>query len=188
MDKTPEPQEQPVYPQQYQQPYPYYYPYPPPKKDDKTLIIVIVVIVIILVLVPVILSFILYWTVIDLAPNGVSVPTGVWGTKTVISNTEVRVDFGKVSSEPRPMDLEIILVRNYTREGKYVFATNSDGALIWASGTDVADLTYADLADNERVNTGDQLRITSLSPNSDYTLRMIWGPTGDQITATTFYT
>ncbi len=188
MDKTPEPQEQPVYPQQYQQPYPYYYPYPPPKKDDKTLIIVVVVIVIILIVVPVILSFILYWMVMGIAPDGDTVPTGAWGTKTVMSPTEVRVNFGHVSPEPRPVDIDIILVRNMTTQGRYVFPHNQDGYLTFGSGTDIADITYSDLADNERINIGDQLIFTSLTPGSDYTLRMIWGPTGDQITSTTFST
>jgi hypothetical protein len=116
------------------------------------------------------------------------VPVGTWGAKTVNSNTAVNVDFGKVNPEPYPVDLEIILVRNGTIEGKYSFSNNFDGPLILSAGADVGTLTYADLADNQKINIGDQLRMTNLAPDSDYTLKMIWGPTGDQITSTTFST
>lgn len=116
------------------------------------------------------------------------VPTGTWGAKMPISNTAYDVDFGKISPEPQPMDLKIILVRNLTVEGTYSFTSNFDGPLSLTGGTNVGTLTYADLADNEKVNIGDRLRLRNLAPNSDYTLKMIWGPTGDQITSTTFTT
>ncbi len=116
------------------------------------------------------------------------VPTGVWGQKIVLSSTEVHVEFGKVSSDPRPTQLKIILIRNMTVEGTYVFTSDFDGPLALSSGTNVGTLTYADLADNERINTGDKLMITNLWPGSDYIIRMIWAPTGDQITSTTFST
>ncbi len=188
MERAPEPQEQPVYPQPYQQPYPYY-PQQPPKKDDKKLIIILLAVVIVAIILPVILSFVLYMMVIDMEPNThMTVPTGIWGARTYISSTEVWMDFGRISPEPRPVDLEIILVANYTTDGLYTFATNNDGMLTLAAGSNVGTLTYVDLADNQRVNIGDQLRMTNLMPNSDYVLRMIWGPTGDQITSTGFST
>lgn len=143
-----------------------------------------------MVAITVVLAAVLYIMVIGLAPSGTSVPTGVWGTKTLVSNTAWNVEFGKVSGEPKPVDLEIILVRNLTTEGKYTFVDNTDGDLQYSpgSGTDICDMTYADLADNAKVNTGDVLKLTNLLPGSDYTIRMIWGPTGDQITSTTFST
>jgi hypothetical protein len=195
MDKAPEPQQQPVYQQPYYQqpypqPYPYYYPPPPRKKEDRTILILVVVLIIVFVVLPIVLSAVLYWWVIGLAPETdyYDVPTGVWGSKTVLSSTSVNVEFGKVSGDPRPMDLEIMLVRDGTFQGRYEFSTNNDGALVFMRGSDIADIGYSDLADNQRVNTGDFLILTSLSPSSDYTLRMIWGPTGDQITSTTFST
>jgi flagellin-like protein len=147
-----------------------------------------VIATILMVAITVVLAAVLYIMVIGLAPTGSVIPTGTWGAKTVNSNTAVNVDFGKVNPEPKPVDLEIILVRNGTDEGKYSFAGNTDGALTLASGTNLGTMTYADLADNEKVNIGDQLRLTGLSPNSDYTLKMIWSSTGDQITTTTFST
>lgn len=199
MDPDSDPQRQPNYPPQYPPQYPqqypppaypppYYMPYPPPKKSDKTLLIVIIVVVVTFVVVPMILSAVLYSMVSGFEPRGMVVPTGTWGAKTVVSSTAVNIDFGKINPEPRPVEIDIILVRNGTVEGIYMFTSNNDGALILTWGEYVGTLTYADLADNQRINIGDQLRLTSLNPMSDYRIIMIWGPTGDQITSTTFST
>jgi hypothetical protein len=204
MDPDPDPQKQPVYPQQYPPQYPqqyppqyygppHYPPYPPPKKNHKTTLIIVIAVIVVFVVVPMIISAVLYSFVSNFEPPGFpgsQVPTGTWGAKTVLSNTAVNVDFGKINPEPIPMDIEIILIRNGTAQGTYIFADNNDGSLYFAagSGTDVCDMEYSDLADNQRVNIGDQLKLTHLRPRSDYRIRMIWGPTGDQITSTTFST
>jgi hypothetical protein len=98
------------------------------------------------------------------------------------------VDFGLVDPVPKPMELEINLVKNGTEEGTYTYSSNNEGALIFARGIDVCDIEYIDLADNKKVNRGDMIRLTDLAPGSHYTLKMIWGPTGDKITETTFST
>jgi hypothetical protein len=116
------------------------------------------------------------------------VPTGVWGQKTPVSCTAFNIDFGKVSGEPPPMNLEIILFRNLTDEGTYQFVSNDDGPLSFVFGTDIVDIVYADLANNQKVNTGDVLKLTNLAPSSDYHIKMIWAPTGDQITSGSFST
>ena len=191
MSQRPEAQRQPPYPQQYPpQNYgpPYYQPYPPPKRDDKKIMTIVLIIVIVIFVVPTVLAAVLYFVVIDLAPSGPVIPTGTWGPPTPIGSTHYNVDFGRINPEPRPMDIEIILVRNGTVEGFYRFSSNDDGVLTLVRGTNVGTLTYADLADNQRVGIGDQLKLTSLNPMSDYRLVMIWGATGDQITSTTFST
>lgn len=191
MSQNPDPQQQLQYPQQPFPGYYYYYPPPPPKKDDKTIIAIVVVLLVIFIVVPAVLGAFLYMIVIDTTPPPYDhVPTGVWGQKTPVSSTAYNVDFGKVQGEPNPMDLEIILVRNVTTHGAYVFAHPYDGALIFraGSGFDIADIEYDDLDDNSKVNTGDSLMLTGLAPQSDYTLKMIWAPTGDQITSTFFAT
>ncbi len=177
-----------MYPQQYPKPYPYYYQQQPPKKDDKMLIIVLVIVVVVAIVLPVMLAFVLYMTVIDREPDGHVVPTGVWGAKTIVSSTEVRIEFGKVSPEPRPVELDIVLVRNGADYGMYGFESNDDGMLSHLAGYDLGTLTYEDLADNRRINTGDRLRMSNLTPGSDYDIRMIWEATGDMITRTTFST
>ena len=199
MDPDSDPQRQPDYPRQYPQQYPpqaypppYYIPYAPPKKDDKKLWIVVVIVIIVVFVLPMVMAAGLYFVVIGLAPTdfppGAQVPTGTWGAKTIVSNTAVNIDFGKVNPEPMPVNLEIILVRNLTTEGVYSFSGNDDGALTLSRGVNIGTLTYADLADNQRINIGDQLKLTGLNPNSDYTIKMIWVPTGDQITSTSFST
>lgn len=149
-----------------------------------------VIATILMVAITVVLAAVLYIMVIGLAPSGTNVPTGVWGTKTPVSSTAYNVDFGKVSGEPRPMDLEIILVMNVTNQGTYSFQTNDDGdlAFVQGSGSDIGDIEYADLANNQKINTGDTLYLTNLAPQSDYQIKMMWAPTGDQITSGSFST
>ncbi len=147
-----------------------------------------VIATILMVAITVVLAAVLYIMVIGLAPTGSVIPTGTWGAKTLVSNTAYNVDFGKVNPEPKPVDLELILIRNGTDEGNYSFSGNDDGALKFASGVNLGTLTYSDLADNQKVNIGDQLKLTGLTPRSDYTLKMIWSSTGDQITSTSFTT
>lgn len=189
------PQYPPQYPQQYPPqayPPPYYMPYPPPKKDDRKIMTIIIIVIIVVFVVPMILATVMYFVVIGLAPTGfppgAQVPTGMWGDLIIASSTEVVIDFDRINPEPRPMDIEIILVRNQTAEGIYEFSSNNDGALTLVGGTYVGRLTYEDLAGNQRINVGDQLRMTDLNPTSDYRLVMIWLPTGDQITSTSFST
>ncbi len=148
-----------------------------------------VIATILMVAITVVLAAVLYIMVIGLAPSGSVIPTGTWGKKTPVSNTAYDVDFGRVNPDPKPVDLEIILLRNGTFEGKYSFSNNDDGVLTLAPGsTDVGTITYVDLADNQKVNIGDKLKMTNLYPDSSYDLVMIWSATGDQITSTSFDT
>ncbi|MEE9115984.1 MAG: hypothetical protein V3U09_03715 [Thermoplasmata archaeon] len=112
----------------------------------------------------------------------------VWGSKTIISSTEVLVDFGRVVPEPRPTLLTIKLMKDDEDIGTYAFQTNEDGPLILIEGEDVGNLTYIDLADNEKVNIGDRIMIENLSPNSEYVIAMFWAPTSDCMTETYFRT
>ena len=190
------PKEQPYQPQQYpqqypQQPYaqPYYYPAPPPKKEDRTILIIVVLVVVFFVVVPMIMAAVLWATVIGLTPGGgTTVPTGQFGPYSEKSSTEVWLQFARVTPEPRPTQLEIIVIRNGTTQGTYNFPTNDDGQLNLVDGTDVGTLTYEDYLDNERVNTGDEIKLTDLSPASDYTIIMFWSPTGDMIASKDFST
>lgn len=148
-----------------------------------------VIATILMVAITVVLAAVLYIMVINIGGGGPSgMPTGSWGAKKNLDSTSVKVDFARITPEQRPVDLDIVLVRNETTEGKYSFSGNDDGDLILKSGTDLGTLTYADLADNQKVNIGDYVVLTGLAPNSEYTMSMLWVPTGDQITSTTFRT
>ncbi|MCK5292279.1 MAG: hypothetical protein KAR39_09735 [Thermoplasmata archaeon] len=186
-----QPQPPPQYPPQGHGP-PYYQPYPPPKRDDKKIVILLVIVIIVIMVVPMITAAILYSFVRDLGPTDLPpsshVPVGAWGDKTIMSPTEVWVDFGWLSPAPRPVDLQIILRKNDTDEARYYFVHDRADTLDLVVGIWLGTMTYVDLADNQLVDMGDQLRMTGLAPNSDYLLRMIYYPTGDQITMTSFST
>jgi hypothetical protein len=81
-------------------------------------------------------------------------------------------------------------VRNQTHQGTYGFTSPYDGSLAFMHGSvwDRAYIEYDDLSDNGRVNIGDRLALTGLAPQSDYTIKMLWAPTGDQITSASFST
>jgi hypothetical protein len=111
-----------------------------------------------------------------------------WGSKTIVSPTEVDVYFGKVSSDPRPTSLIIKLMEYDGGIGTYEFQTDEDGPLVLTEGEDVGNLTYSDLANNQKVNIGDKIKIGDLTPNSDYVIALFWAPTGDCMTETAFST
>lgn len=106
----------------------------------------------------------------------------------IFNSSSVELCFGKIPRDPKPTNLEIILVRNETDEGWYEFQSDDDGPLILAGGVNEGSLVYADSEDNERVNLGDKIDLTSLYPASDYEILLIWAPTGDLIAKRTFST
>ncbi len=115
-------------------------------------------------------------------------PIGKWSDVRDPNPTETSVEFGTVVPEVQPMDLELVLVLNGTMEGRYIFTSNGDGELTFSSGENVGTLTYVDLKDDEWVDYGEMIRLSNLAPDSVYTLIMIWSPTGDYITSTSFST
>lgn len=112
---------------------------------------------------------------------------GIFSTR-VLSPTSVEICFGRLNPEPKPTALEIILVRNWTDEGRYIFQSDDDGSLVHDGGVTIGTVVYADSEDNERVDQGDKLDITNLDPASDYEILLIWAPTGDLISRKTFST
>ncbi len=112
---------------------------------------------------------------------------GIFSTR-VLSPTSVEICFGRLHPVPNPTALDIILVRNATDEGRYVFQSDDDGPLVLADGVSIGTIVYADSEDNERVDLGDKLDITGLHPASNYEIMLIWTPTGDVITKETFST
>ena len=105
-----------------------------------------------------------------------------------IGNTTAIYEFCKTYANLKPTELKVVLDRNATSSGIYSFQSDEDGPLVFEEGTDICDMEYDDLTDNERVSAGDALRITGLYPGSEYTLKLIWAPTGDLITASSFTT
>ena len=115
-------------------------------------------------------------------------PKCEWSPIQVMNSTSVRICFGRVTAEPRPTMIDILLTRNGTVDGLYRFVSDDDGNLAFISGTPLGSLTYNDLANNEKINIGDVLELTGLTSNSSYDLIVVWNPTGDQICSMDFMT
>jgi len=116
-------------------------------------------------------------------------PVGQFANVAVNSNTEAVATFAKISTFPEPMKFRIFLRVNSTIWGTYEWTSNDDGTVLTlVSGDDVGTFTYRDLAENQKVNSGDELRMTGLAPSSDFTLKLIWKANGDQIHSIDFTT
>ncbi len=113
---------------------------------------------------------------------------GPWPPIVSVGPTAADVRLGHYEPHPNPTDLKVILELNGTHSGVYRFQSNDDNVLIFESGTDIATIHYVDLADNQKVNAGDKLKITDLYPNSDYVLKLIWSPTNDVVDTWKFST
>jgi flagellin-like protein len=147
-----------------------------------------VIATILMVAITVVLAAVLYIMVMNLGDPISPAPIGKWDTPKIISSTEVNVGWAKISADTRPMELEIVLVLNLSSEGTYTFTSDDDGVLTVTDGNDVGTLTYADLANNGKVNTGDAIKMTNLTPGTDYKLIMLWKQEGDQMDFATFTT
>jgi hypothetical protein len=114
--------------------------------------------------------------------------TGLFGPVQTTSPTTVTVEFGKITCDPSPTKIVIILNKDGSWS-HYEFPNSTNGVTLnLKSGDNVGTITYIDHQDNKRINTGDELSITGLAPGTTYTVIMYWGPTGDQIDARDFET
>jgi hypothetical protein len=116
-----------------------------------------------------------------------SPPTGEFAKVEVIDQTSVTLEFSRMYPQQEPMKIEIVLEKNDV-ESEYWFVSNEDGELHLRRGSDIGTLTYEDMADNQIINAGDMLDITNLEPGSDFNVKMIWMPTGDEIASKAFST
>ncbi|UCD91815.1 MAG: type IV pilin [Methanobacteriota archaeon] len=146
-----------------------------------------VIATILMVVITVVLAAVLYGMVSDCTTPS-PIPIGFWCNEKVLSPTEATVEFGKMSREIRPTNLEFILIRNNTTEARYGFSSNYSEDLVLKNGSEIGTLTFENLKGNLCVNEGDRMRLTNLAPNSEYILKMIWAPSGDEMASVTFST
>jgi hypothetical protein len=102
--------------------------------------------------------------------------------------TSANLTLGWFLPEHKPTQLEFILVRNGSDEGRYTFQNDDDGVLSLSQGTNVETLTYEDLEDDQWADSCDLILMANLAPGSNYSIIMFWGPTGDQISRRDFST
>lgn len=142
---------------------------------------------VLMVAMTVVLAAVLYVMVGNCATRN-PIPIGVWCDKTEIGSTKATVEFGEMSRKIRPLNLEFVLIRNNTTEATYGFSSNADEQLVLKNGTSIGTLTFENHGDMICVDAGDRMILTSLAPNSEYVLKMIWAPTGDDMDSITFST
>ena len=146
-----------------------------------------VIATILMVAITVVLAAVLYAMVGTCARLN-PIPIGTWCDETMVSSTEATVEFGEMSRKIRLTNLEFILIKNNTTEARYGFSSNYDEHLVQKTGTDIGTLTFENLEDDICADTGDRMRLTTLAPNSEYVLKMIWAPSGDEMASITFST
>lgn len=163
-----------------------------PEKDRRDLkATTLIVVVFLAIIIPLTLISISYLMVVGLAPSPCCMnPTGQFGDIETTSNTTATVEFAGFSMTPNPEQLTIVVETQLslglfgiplmdsfyiTYEGRYYFPHNDDNVrLQFEGGLNLADIGYKDYADNELVNSGDQLRLSGLFPGVTYTVKMLW--------------
>ena len=134
-------------------------------------------------------AFALYVAMTSGFRGPIQYPTGSFHSVQANNTTTALAVFGSISNNPEPVDL-IIQLETDTAIARYSWNGNGDGEILERDPTDLdlGSITYHDLDNNEEVNRGDYLEISGLSPDSDYTIRLIWNPSGDEITWSSFST
>ena len=159
----------------------------------------------ILVILSVILAFCLYMIIVELWPTVEEEKRPCALSTTLTSLTSARMEFmyggmpgpGSPSCDTDllerifgitwPSALKIVL-SNETHSGTYLFESFEDGLLILDNGDYMGNLTYVNIADNEKINYGDVVRMEGLGPESHYTIEIIWYWTNEVIAVAGFYT
>jgi flagellin-like protein len=133
-----------------------------------------VIATILMVAITVVLAAVLYIMVIGLAPPPEGQPPRGQFTPVVTSNTTATMEFAGFSRVPLPIHLKIVLSTE-TASGTYAFGANADGTVLsLESGVSMGTITYRDFANNDLVNSGDQLLIAGLDTGTFYTIKMLW--------------
>ena len=106
----------------------------------------------------------------------------------VTGNTTAEVTFAKLTNDPAVTKLKVVLEIG-VNSGTYSFGDAATGTVATLdSGDNLGTITYRDFVDNEKVNSGDKLLLTSLTKSSDYIVRLVWAPNGDTIDTDSFMT
>lgn len=152
--------------------------YPPPKKRGPARKARLVVYVIVIIVVVCSAVLFLNWLVWYYAPR--IEPPNQWSLEfQVTGSTTATVTFAKMGMSLEPTGLKVQLrLSNFTASANYTLPTNNDGETLSRNQTDpdLATIVYRDLDDNGRVDVGDYLELTGLSPGSSYFLIMFWTP------------
>ena len=117
-----------------------------------------------------------------------TVPMAFVSSVNVTSPTDATMLLGNFSRDPAATEFRLILEENRAVQGTYDFPSDTDCELVFASGTDIADLFYADLNGNFELDPGDEISIVNLTPDSYYEVTILYIPTGYESTYSSFWT
>jgi hypothetical protein len=188
------------YPQVYNPPPVYYFRPAPKKRNDLPIVIVVVAFVACVIVMPMVLSSIMFSNHYE--PNDYeyyndepfvffdneTVPMAFVSSVNVTSPTDATMLLGNFSRDPAATEFRLVLEREGTVQGTYDFPSDTDCELVFAYGTDIADLFYVDLNDNLELDPGDEISIVNLTPDSFYEVTIIYIPTGYDSTYSSFWT
>lgn len=148
------------------------------KKDTKAVSTIIATIL--MVAVTVVLTGVLYVMVMGLGGGSSAIaPLGSWQDVSIAGNASATMNFGRFSSEVRPIDLRI-----YVSDGENNHEFHFPGILVsrytnlTVVGTTTFDVQYEDLNFGANtVSAGDKLHFSNLEPDTVYTITVLHLPT-----------
>ncbi len=145
-----------------------------------------VIATILMVAITVVLAAVLYVMVIGFGGGGQQAPPGTFKPFDVTSNQNVTITFDTFSPAPKPMDIKVILTPSSATltDIEYTFSTApsaSDTTMVATTGTAIYhDYSYA----GNEVNAGDYIKVTGLTPNTSYTIKVFYHPSNSMCSLT----
>lgn len=160
---------------------------PPSKRGDLRLKVQILFLWVVIITCVSIFIFALYIAVIS-GPEAppLNVPTGSIDDINDIGATTATVILGKIEDNPPPTRLAFQFI-NETDSVTFRWQDNITSYQPFNKPSTIV-ITFNDVDGNDEVNKGDFLELTGLAPSTEYTIQLIWDPTGDNITSATFST
>jgi len=143
-----------------------------------------VIATILMVAITVVLAAVLYVMVMGFGGDaGNETPTGSFTMTEALDATHQKVTFGVLTPETQIGELKIII-------GTATFTGTAEGNLTLSDGslpTGISGISYVDLADDDRISSGDYLSIgVTGAATGTYTVSMIFTETGDVVDDITF--
>jgi hypothetical protein len=93
------------------------------------------------------------------------------------SSTTAKVTFSKVFCDAPPSLLKVILTVN-DEDTLYSIPGDETGVVLTVvSGENIGTIVYQDLKQNGRVELGDNLAISGLTPDTEYRIHLVWEAT-----------
>lgn len=161
---------------------------PPSRRGDLKLKVQVFFLWVVIIACVSIFVFALYIATEDRFNPPLPIPTGSIDDIDNIGATTATVILGKIEYNPPPTHLGFRFI-NETDSVTFRWQDNiADGSYQPFNKPTTIAITFNDVDGNDEVNKGDFLALTGLAPSTEYTIQLIWAPTGDCMTETYFST